>query len=110
MGLLYHFISFFFRQIIRAGIKKITLAGIFLLGLQLLVIQEKQFLFTNIDKSQGLSPYHVQCFLKDKKGFIAQIAYAGTEDEVMFRQEGFYDYPAKPISYSDLLYIPEKYF
>ena len=41
---------------------------------------------------------------------VAQTAYARTEDEVEFRQQGFDDYLAKPISFGDLLYILEKYF
>jgi signal transduction histidine kinase/ligand-binding sensor domain-containing protein/CheY-like chemotaxis protein len=32
--------------------------------------QEKQYLFSNINKSQGLSHNHTQCFLKDRKGFV----------------------------------------
>src|SRR4030043_13395 len=70
MGVFLHFIKVFCRQIRKAGIKKITLTGIFLLVFQFINAQEKQFLFTNIDKSQGLSHNHVQYFLKDKKGFV----------------------------------------
>jgi signal transduction histidine kinase/ligand-binding sensor domain-containing protein/CheY-like chemotaxis protein len=35
-----------------------------------LFCQGKNYLFTNIDKSQGLSNNHIQTFLRDNKGFI----------------------------------------
>jgi signal transduction histidine kinase/ligand-binding sensor domain-containing protein/CheY-like chemotaxis protein len=41
---------------------------------------------------------------------IAQTAYARTEDEVFFRQQGFDDYIAKPIQFNDLIRILEKHF
>ncbi|MBN1414988.1 MAG: response regulator [Bacteroidales bacterium] len=50
--------------------------------------------------------------LKEKKPdllIIAQTAYARTEDEMMFRKEGFDDYIAKPISPSDLMILLDKY-
>jgi len=47
---------------------------------------------------------------KPEQLIVAQTAYASAEDEVMFRQQGFDDYLAKPISFSDLLHILEKYF
>jgi signal transduction histidine kinase/ligand-binding sensor domain-containing protein/CheY-like chemotaxis protein len=44
-----------------------------------------------------------------KQLIIAQTAYARTEDEIMFRMEGFDDYIAKPINANDLIQILEKY-
>ncbi len=41
---------------------------------------------------------------------IAQTAYARTEDEISFRQQGFDDYISKPIGRKDLIGMLEKYF
>jgi signal transduction histidine kinase/CheY-like chemotaxis protein len=40
---------------------------------------------------------------------IAQTAYARTEDEIAFRQQGFDDYISKPINRKDLFEMLEKY-
>jgi signal transduction histidine kinase/ligand-binding sensor domain-containing protein len=65
-------ISAYSEKVRQNGRKILALAGLVWLSFQFITIsaQEKQYLFTNIDKSQGLSHNHVICFLKDSKGFI----------------------------------------
>ncbi|MBN1414989.1 MAG: response regulator [Bacteroidales bacterium] len=65
------FSVFTMHEMIRKKVtRKLILAGLLLVIFHFLSAQEKQILFTNIDKSIGLSHNHVICFLKDKKGFL----------------------------------------
>jgi ligand-binding sensor domain-containing protein len=57
-------------------LKTTGLAGILLLLFQLLSAQEKQYLFRNLDKTDGLSHNHAMYFLRDSKGFM----WIGTVD------------------------------
>jgi len=63
-----------YKRLVKIGFNNIGLSILFLLSFQLLPAQEKHHLFSRIDISGGLSHSHVQCFLKDRKGFL----WAGT--------------------------------
>jgi signal transduction histidine kinase/ligand-binding sensor domain-containing protein/CheY-like chemotaxis protein len=74
MILLFQFLFAICRRVVIKSIGKIGLALMFLMSTQWLSSQDKQYLFTNTDISGGLSHNHVQCFLKDRMGFL----WAGT--------------------------------
>jgi len=63
-------------------------------------------------KMPGMNGIDALKILKEKNPsqlIIAQTAYARTEDEIMFRKEGFDDYISKPISPADILSLIDRY-
>jgi signal transduction histidine kinase/ligand-binding sensor domain-containing protein/CheY-like chemotaxis protein len=74
---------------------------------------EKAFDIILMDiKLPGMNGVETMKILKEKnpgRRIVAQTAYARTEDEIMFRKEGFDDYISKPINSSDLVILLEKF-